>query len=437
MIGAGPVPGEDKPAGTPHYIAPEQAANPTQADHRADIYSLGVVLYEMLTGELPARLLEPPSRKVEIDVRIDEVVLRALETSPSQRWQTAAEMQTQVQTVIQARSPKPASRGPELVAALLLCCPPAVFAWFVSAGHRTLNIDLDADVIFWTSLIGFPFSALAGAVVAWVVDGFTTSPHLPHKQPNWNWTAVIAALLLVLSISLMGGGMAIGSLIAQDNSWNPAPGELVFALVFLGGGVLASTAATLVGLAARRRILKSPARGWRLASGAMWFWPGVLAAFALLAIPTLMLRKPAQASDRMETLVNERIAATEAIILERQPPVIVETYPVSGATNVLPGKTMLRARFSKPMTDRSWSWSSAWPASMPQTVAGARYVDPFTCVITVELEPDRTYAYWLNSEHFTNFRDQNGRPAVPYLFIFQTSAAEKSPQAETGANNPE
>jgi predicted Ser/Thr protein kinase len=85
--------------GTPGYSAPEQTTNPQRVDSRADIYSLGVVFYEMLTGELPGQRLEPPSRKVHIDVRLDEVVLRALEKNPELRYQQVSEVKTMVETI--------------------------------------------------------------------------------------------------------------------------------------------------------------------------------------------------------------------------------------------------------------------------------------------------------------------------------------------------
>ncbi len=85
------------PLGTPDYAAPEQSNG--QADHRADIYSLGVVLYEMLTGERPKDKIEAPSKRVQVDIRIDEIVLRALEKQPELRFATAAEFRTQVEAV--------------------------------------------------------------------------------------------------------------------------------------------------------------------------------------------------------------------------------------------------------------------------------------------------------------------------------------------------
>ncbi len=88
-----------KVMGTPHYMAPEQMEHPGEVDHRADIYALGVVFYQMLTGELPGKKIEPPSTKVQIDVRLDEVVLRALEKKPELRYQQASELKTQVETI--------------------------------------------------------------------------------------------------------------------------------------------------------------------------------------------------------------------------------------------------------------------------------------------------------------------------------------------------
>ncbi|MCA9118831.1 MAG: protein kinase [Planctomycetales bacterium] len=85
--------------GTPRYMAPEQIEGAHEVDHRADIYSLGVVFYEMLTGELPLGRFDAPSRKVQLDLRVDEVVLRTLEKDPLRRYQHASEIKTDVEAI--------------------------------------------------------------------------------------------------------------------------------------------------------------------------------------------------------------------------------------------------------------------------------------------------------------------------------------------------
>jgi tRNA A-37 threonylcarbamoyl transferase component Bud32 len=101
--------------GTPEYMSPEQKQAPGEVDHRADIYALGVVFYQMLTGELPGKRIEPPSKKVQIDVRLDEVVLRALAEKPELRYQQASELKTQVETI--ATTPGSARAGSQREAA--------------------------------------------------------------------------------------------------------------------------------------------------------------------------------------------------------------------------------------------------------------------------------------------------------------------------------
>ena len=92
-------------------MAPEQLEHPQDVDQRADIYSLGVVFYEMLTGELPIGRFAPPSQKSSVDARVDEVVFHALEKEREKRFRSAGEVKTSVEAITaHPAAPPPAPR---------------------------------------------------------------------------------------------------------------------------------------------------------------------------------------------------------------------------------------------------------------------------------------------------------------------------------------
>ena len=108
--------GSHQIVGTPHYMSPEQWERPREVDHRADIYALGVVFYELLTGELPLGAFPAPSQRLELDVRLDEVVLRTLAKEPDLRYQYASELKTDVDQVASSPGARVRRRAPAAAA---------------------------------------------------------------------------------------------------------------------------------------------------------------------------------------------------------------------------------------------------------------------------------------------------------------------------------
>lgn len=99
--------------GTVNYMAPEQRRDAKHVDHLADVYSLGVMLYELLAGELPLGRFEPPSKfRSEVDPRLDRLVLKMLDFEPDRRPQklelVVASLASIAQPAPQAEKAKPA-----------------------------------------------------------------------------------------------------------------------------------------------------------------------------------------------------------------------------------------------------------------------------------------------------------------------------------------
>lgn len=163
--------------GTPHFIAPESLAPGVEVDQRADIYAVGVMLYQMLTGKLPQGLFEMPSLQVSgLDPRYDRIIARALREDREARYQDAVEMRRDLDAILTQpvesapggevtaplkRGPRQPSRPPParlarsqtpltlgLLAAAALVVAAFVVFWKPSATHETgADIKPDASLV--------------------------------------------------------------------------------------------------------------------------------------------------------------------------------------------------------------------------------------------------------------------------------------------------
>ena len=97
--------------GTPHYTAPEVVDAPRTVDYRADIFSVGVMLHELLTGKLPANDPRPASVIARCDIRFDAIIRRATQPSPATRYSSAEEMAKDLQAIGKPSGPKPHGAG--------------------------------------------------------------------------------------------------------------------------------------------------------------------------------------------------------------------------------------------------------------------------------------------------------------------------------------
>ncbi|TWU39598.1 serine/threonine-protein kinase [Novipirellula artificiosorum] len=223
--------------GTPNYMAPEQTQNPAAVDQRADVYSLGVVLYEMLTGEVPRGRFDVPSRKVAVDVRLDEIVLRALDRDPELRWPTTAALKSQLESLSLDQPESDSMADP-------FQSSPFVRGLTFAATSIVLFLLAAVFLILFCSLLGInerymaaamllfgPLSLIASYFILRWNDSLAARQRrsTAERQPRpLLWLAWLSALL-ALPVGLFG--IFFFQAFLDDPQWNPILAEAIIVIL--------------------------------------------------------------------------------------------------------------------------------------------------------------------------------------------------------------